>query len=206
MARPLIMKQVRARIEEASPGDIFIPADFSDLAEARKITMCLSRLHEDGTLEKVKRGVYMKPRFSKLLSRPVPPREDTVAKAIARNHGWTIVPCGDTALNMLGLSTQIPAVWLYVSDGPYKTYETDGIRLQFKHTDRKSELIGVSESTALIIQALRAFGKDNLDSQTISKLSGKLNEKEKYQLLQESRYITAWIYEAIKDICGGPEA
>ena len=205
MARPLIMKQVRARIEEATPGDIFIPADFSDLAEPRKITMCLSRLHEDGTLEKVKRGVYMKPRFSKLLNRPVPPREDAVAKAIARNHGWTIVPCGDTALNMLGLSTQIPVVWLYVSDGPYKTYETDGIRLQFKHTDRKSELIGVSESTALIIQALRAFGKDNLDSQTISKLSGRLNEKEKYQILQESRYITAWIYEAIKDICGGPK-
>ena len=205
MARPLIMKQVRARIEEATPGDIFIPADFSDLAEPRKITMCLSRLHEDGTLEKVKRGVYMKPRFSKLLNRPVPPREDAVAKAIARNHGWTIVPCGDTALNMLGLSTQIPVVWLYVSDGPYKTYETDGIRLQFKHTDRKSELIGVSESTALIIQALRAFGKDNLDSQTISKLSGRLNEKEKYQILQEIRYITAWIYEAIKDICGGPK-
>ena len=50
MARPDILKQVKLRIENAAPGDIFIPADFSDLAEARKITMCLSRLHEDGTL------------------------------------------------------------------------------------------------------------------------------------------------------------
>ena len=143
MARPDILNQVRVRIENAAPGDVFIPADFSDLAEARKITMCLSRLHEDGTLKKVKRGVYMKPRYSQLLNRSVPPREDAVAKAIARNYGWTIVPCGDTALNMLGLSTQIPAVWLYVSDGPYKTYETDGVKFQFKHTDRKNELIGV---------------------------------------------------------------
>ena len=167
--------------------------------------MCLSRLHEDGTLERVKRGVYMKPRYSQLLNRPVPPREDAVAKAIARNYGWTIVPCGDTALNMLGLSTQIPTVWLYVSDGPYKTYETDGIRFQYKHTDRKNELIGVTEKTALIIQALRALGKENIDSQTISYLSGRLDAKEKRQLLQESRYVTAWIYEAIKKICGGAE-
>ena len=206
MARPDILKQVRGRIKNASPGDIFIPADFSDLAEARKITMCLSRLHENGTIEKVKRGVYMKPRYSMLLNRSVPPREDAVAKAIARNYGWTIVPCGDTALNMLGLSTQIPAVWLYVSDGPYKTYETDGIRFQFKHTDRKNELIGVSKTTALIIQALRALGKEQIDSQTISALSKKLNAAEKQQVLKESRYITAWIYEAIKEICGGSEA
>ena len=202
MARPDILKQVRGRIENASPGDIFIPADFSDLAEARKITMCLSRLHENGTIEKVKRGVYMKPRYSMLLNRSVPPREDAVAKAIARNYGWTIVPCGDTALNMLGLSTQIPAVWLYVSDA----YETDGIRFQFKHTDRKNELIGVSKTTALIIQALRALGKEQIDSQTISALSKKLNAAEKQQVLKESRYITAWIYEAIKEICGGSEA
>ncbi len=205
MHRPDTLKQVRARIELANPGDVFIPADFSDLAEARRITMCLSRLLEEGAIEKVKRGVYMKPRFSSLLNRSVPPRENAVAQAIARNFGWTIVPCGDTALNMLGLSTQIPAVWLYVSDGPYKTYEADGIRIQFKHTDRKSELIGVSETTALIIQALRALGRDNIDSQIISYLSGRLDEEEKRQILQESRYVTAWIYEAIKDICGGSD-
>ena len=168
--------------------------------------MCLSRLHEDGTLGKVKRGIYMKPRYSYLLNRSVPPREDAVAKAIARNYGWTIVPCGDTALNMLGLSTQIPAVWLYISDGPYKAYEADGIKFQFKHTDRKNELIGVSETTALIIQALRALGKGNIDSQTVSFLSGRLDAKEKQQILQESGYITAWIYEAIKEICGGSGA
>ena len=206
MARPDILKQVRARVENASPGDIFIPADFSDLAEARRITMCLSRLREEGTLEKVKRGVYMKPRYSKLLDRTVPPRESAVAKAIARNYGWTITPCGDTALNMLGLSTQIPAVWLYVSDGPYKTYETDGIKFQFKHTDRKNELNNVSETTALLIQALRALGRDNIDAQTVSYLSGKLSAEEKQQVLQESRYVTAWVNEALKAICGGAEA
>ena len=76
---------------------------------------------------------------------------------------------------------------------------------QFKHTDRKNELIGASEATALIIQALRALGKENIDSQTVSYLSGRLSAEEKQQILQESRYVTAWVYEAIKEICGGSE-
>lgn len=201
MARPDILNQVRRRINEAPAGDVFIPSDFSDLAEAKKITMCLSRLTDDGTLERVRRGVYMKPRFSSLLNRHVPPRAADVAKAVARNFGWTVVPSGDAALNLLGLSTQVPAVWKFVSDGPYKTYETSGMRLQFTHTDRKNELTGVSEKTALLIQALRALGREHINAATVRFLSKQFTPKEKQQVLQEGRYSTAWLYDLIKQIC-----
>jgi hypothetical protein len=46
-----------------------------------------------------------------LLNEFVPPNPNKVAKAIADNFGWTIVPIGDNALNILGLSTQVVAVW-----------------------------------------------------------------------------------------------
>ena len=151
----------------------------------------------------MKRGVYIKPRYSTLLNQSVPARSDDVAKAMARNFGWTIVPCGDTALNRLGLSTQIPAVWSYVSNGPYRSYTVDGIKLQFKHTDRKSEIIGLSEKTALVIQSLRAIGKENLTQKDIKRLTGKLDEAEKSRLLLEGQRAAAWIYEAIKRICKG---
>lgn len=182
---------------------MFIPSDFADIAEAAKVNMCLKRLKESGELTGLKRGVYMKPRYSTLLNQPVPARSDDVAKAMARNFGWTIVPCGDTALNLLGLSTQIPAVWSYVSDGPYRSYTVDGIKLQFKHTDRKSEIIGLSEKATLVIQALRAIGKENITQKDIKKLSGKLDEAEKKRLLLEGQRAAAWIYEAIKRICKG---
>ena len=78
-------------------------------------------------------------------------------------------------------------------------------RTEFKHTDRKNELNNVSETTALLIQAIRALGRDNIDSKTVSYLSGKLSVEEKQQILQESRYVTAWVYEALKAICGGAE-
>ncbi|MDE6454819.1 MAG: hypothetical protein K2L38_02650 [Dysosmobacter sp.] len=194
---------MRERIDHAEAGTVFIPSDFADITEAAKVNMCLKRLKESGDLTSLKRGVYMKPRYSALLNQPVPARSDDVAKAMARNFGWTIVPCGDTALNLLGLSTQIPAVWSYVSDGPYRSYTVDGIKLQFNHTDRKSEIIGLSEKAALVIQALRAVGKENITQKDIKKLSGKLDEAEKSRLLLEGQRAAAWIYEAIKRICKG---
>ena len=38
---------------------------------------------------------------------------------------------------MLGLSTQVTAVWSYISDGPYKTYEWDKTKIEFKHRTNK---------------------------------------------------------------------
>ena len=198
MRKANTMNQMRARVTSAAPGAVFIPSDFADLAEPRTVSIYLSRMLTVGTLEKVKRGIYAKPRRSDWLSTAVPPKSDEIAKAIARNFGWTIVPCGDAALNMLGLSTQIPAVWLYVSDGSYKIYEADEITLQFKHTDRKNELIGISYQSALVIQALRALGKEQIGFDTIQKLRGKLTAQERERMLRECRHITAWIFEIIK--------
>lgn len=200
MQRPDHLEQVKKRLENASAGTILIPSDFFDIAEAVKINKCLERLSRTGHLRRVMRGIYIKPRFSELLNKEVPPRMDDIAKAIARNYGWTIVPCGDTALNMLGLSTQVPAVWNYVSDGPYKAYETDGMTLKFKHTDNKNELINISYKAALLIQALKALGKENVTHKDLHAISKMLTEVEKVQILEEAKRATAWVYELIRKI------
>jgi hypothetical protein len=207
MKRPDNLEQVKNRIKDAKDGSVFIPSDFFDIAEAVKINMCLDRLEETGELQRVMRGIYVKPRYSALLNKNVPPRSDDIAKAIARNYGWTIVPCGDTALNMLGLSTQVPAVWLYVSDGPYKTYEADGMTLKFKHTDNKNEIINISYKTALVVQALKALGKSNVTDKELRSISKLLTENEKAQMLVEAKRVTAWVYELMRKICkeGGYE-
>ena len=201
MARPNYLKQVRERISSANPGTVFVPSDFFDIAEAVKINMCLSRLKENGELVSIMRGIFAKPRYSALLKKNVPPYSDDIAKAIARNYGWTIIPCGDTALNILGLSAQVPAVWLYVSDGPYKKYNAAGVTLQFKHTDSKNEIAAVSYKTALIVQALKALGKGGVEDHHIQHLSTILSQEEKDEMLAESQRITAWVYEMIKRIC-----
>ena len=201
MKRPKYLEQVKERINAAEPGAVFIPSDFFDITEAVKINMCLNRLTLTGDLNRVMRGVYAKPRYSKMLNTNVPPRSDNIVKAIARNYGWTVVPCGDTALNMLGLSTQVPSTLVYVSDGPYKTYKADGLTLEFKRTNNKNEIVMVSYKTALMIQALKAIGKENITNEVLSKLSKSLKQSDKKRALAESQRATAWTYDCIKRIC-----
>ena len=103
---------------------------------------------------------------------------------------------------MLGLSTQVTAVWSYISDGPYKTYEWDKTKIEFKHRTNK-EVTGLSSMTILVIQALKTLGKEHVDEKTIRVLSRRLNEKEKAALLAEGAEATDWIYAVIKEICKG---
>jgi len=201
MKRPKYLEQVKERLNNAEAGAVFVPSDFFDIAEAVKINMCIKRLTESGELTRVMHGVYAKSRYSKMLDINVPPHSDSIAKAIARNYGWTIVPCGNTALNMLGLSTQVPATMVYVSDGPYKEYNADGVVLKFKRTNNKKEITAVSYKTALIIQALKAIGKDNVTNNTLRKLSKVLDYNERQNALKESQRITAWVHDCVKKVC-----
>ncbi len=200
MSRPNHLEQVKKRVAESSAGDIFIPSDFFDIAEAVKINKCLNRMVEGGLLRRIMRGIYMKPRYSTLLNKDVPPKVDSIAKAIARNYGWTIAQFGDTALNLLGLTTQVPAVWVYISDGPYKSYEFDGMTIKFKHTDNKNELTNISYKAALVVQAFKTIGRENVTGRDLQKIARVLTEKEKLQILNESKRVTGWVYEMIKSL------
>ena len=153
-------------------------------------------------LRRILKGVYEKPKYSKLLDEYVAADPDAVAKALARSYHWTIVPCGNTALNLLGLSTQVTAVWSYISDGPYKTYEWNSTKLEFKHRTNK-EITGLSYMTSLVIQALKTLGRINVTAEIIQTLSEKLTEDEKRACLKEATESTDWVYDTIRKMCGG---
>lgn len=200
MCRPNYLTQIEERITNASVGKVFIPSDFLDIADTAVVRKALSRLAESGKIRRIIRGIYDCPRFSNLLQEYEAPNMEQVAEAIARNFGWNIAPCGDTALNLLGLSTQVPAVWQYVSDGPYRDYTVGNLKLKFKHTSNK-DLAGQSYMTALITQALKALGKDNVDDKTIQKLRKKVaSDKNGPDFLVETQHGTVWIFEAMKAI------
>ena len=136
-------KRIRERVLSLEDGTVFVTSDFADIADTSTIRQSLSRLVQSGTLRRILKGVYEKPKYSKLLDEYVAADPEAVATALARSYHWTIAPCGNTALNLLGLSTQVTAVWSYISDGPYKTYEWNSTKLEFKHRTNK-EITGLS--------------------------------------------------------------
>ena len=196
------MQEIRARILAAEDGAVFVAPDFADIADTATIRQGLKRLYQSGIIRRIIRGVYEKPKYSKLLDEYVAADPDAVAKALARCYHWTIAPCGNTALNLLGLSTQVTAVWSYISDGPYKTYEWNSTKLEFKHRTNK-EITGLSYMTSLVIQALKTLGRTNVTPEIIQTLSEKLSGDEKQACLKEAMESTDWVYDTIRKMCGG---
>ena len=200
MEKTTNLKLIRDRINRSDIGTVYVAVDFVDISDKTSVNAYLARLVDEGLIRRVLRGVYDKPEYNVFLEEYVAPSPDKVANAIARNFGWTIVPCGDTALNLLGLSTQVPAAWVYVSDGTYKEYTYDNTTIQFKRTTNK-EVSKLSYKTALTVQALKALGKDKIDDMVISRLGKLLTAEEKQTMLEEAKAATSWIYEYIKQVC-----
>lgn len=196
------MQEIRERILSAEEGSVFSTSDLADIADTNTVRSALYRLIQDGILRRILNGVYEKPKYSKLLDEYVAADPEAVANALARSYHWTIAPCGNTALNLLGLSTQVTAVWSYISDGPYKTYEWNSTKLEFKHRTNK-EITGLSYMTSLVIQALKTLGKSNVTPEVIQMLSEKLTDKDKQACLKEATESTDWVYDTIRQICGG---
>ncbi len=204
MKRPNYLNQIRNIIAKSENGSVFVSTDFTDITDKKTVNMALLRLADEGLVKKILFGVYYKPEYNELLGESVAPSPNNVAHALARNFGWTIVPCGDTALNLLGLSTQVPSQWVYVSDGAYKEYTFDNTTIKFKRTTNK-EISKVSYKTALTIQALKALGKENITEQVILRLKKILTDEEKEKMLAESKSATSWVLELIKVICKDEE-
>ena len=192
-----LMEMIRQQPE----GTAFTAKDFLNLGDYDTVRKALMRLSDDGTIRRVMRGIYDKPYFSEIVKAYRAPKIDKIAEALARNYQWTIAPSGATAANVLGLSTQIPVHWSYISDGPYRDYEIGQQKLSFSHRNNRS-ITSISRKTATVIEALKYLGKGQIRDEDIRSLSALLTENEKEDLLAESVRTSQWIHDSILRIAG----
>lgn len=190
------------RIRGNGGGWAFSPKDFLDLGGRPTVDSALHRLTQRGEVRRVVRGIYDYPRFSKLLGQQLSPDVDQVARAIARKFRWRIQPSGATAANLLGLSTQVPARAVYLSDGPDRSYKIGNTTLAFEHTALKEAGFKLKES-GLIVQALKSLGSERVTSEVISKIRTWLPVPLRAKVLADTRTATGWVYTAIQQIANG---
>ncbi len=192
-------QEIISRIENLETYQVFIANDFFDIAGYETVRSTLNRLVEDKVIVRIMKGIYYKPKYIELIGEYEAPSVNEVANAIARKYNWTIAPSGNTALNLLGLSTQVPAKWTYISDGRYAGFSVGNARIEFKRRNN-GDISKMSTLTAMVIQSIKAIGKDKMTSEQIEYLRGKLSEKEKSELLTDSKTTSAWVYGVIKKI------
>ena len=100
-------KKVLSRVYGNGRGYAFSSNDFIDKLSINNIDKALSSLTKKEQIRRVARGIYDYPKYSNLLKKELSPDIEQVARAYARKFNWKIEISGDTALNMLGLSTQV---------------------------------------------------------------------------------------------------
>ena len=127
------------------------------------------------------------------------PEIDQVARALARKFRWRIQPSGATALNLLGLSTQVPSRAVYLSDGPDRNYKIGSTSLVFEHTALKEAGFNLRES-GLIVQALKSLGQERITPEVISKIRAWLPASLRSKILQDTKTATGWVYAAIQQV------
>ncbi|MBM4076251.1 MAG: hypothetical protein FJ267_11500 [Planctomycetes bacterium] len=191
-----IDKSVTSRIYGHGRGWVFSPIDFADLGARPAVDSTLRRLAVKGSIQRVLRGLYEYPRFSKLLGESLSPNIDQVASALARKFGWRIQASGPVAENIIGLSTQVPGRVVYLSDGPNRVYKVGRTTLSFNHTALKETGFRLHESE-LIVQALKSIGSERITPEIIERVRRWLPNSQRAKVVADTKTATGWVRSAI---------
>ena len=193
-----VADNILTRVKRKGSGYSFTAKDFLDIGTRGSVDMALSTLARSGAIRRVHRGVYDYPKHSALLGGVLAPDFDQVAHAIARKTGIRLQPSGAVAANLLGLSDQVPAKIVYLTDGRSRTIRVGSQTITFQQTSPK-ELMP-NEKTALVVHALRFLGKDSINDKVIRKIRRMLSPAERKRLLKDAKYAATWIPDVARRI------
>lgn len=193
-----IATKVFRRIQRRGRGNVFTPKDFVDIGSRAAIDQALSRLARQGVLRRLRRGLYDYPRVSKLLGL-LSPSPDAVAGALARQTGSKVQVSGARAANILGLTDQVPAKLVYMTDGPSRNVHIGNQHIILKHAS-SSNLAGLGRPAGTVVQALRFLGKDNVNKDTIRQLRAMLTDKQAKDLWRDTLASPDWTRKVVQQI------
>jgi hypothetical protein len=103
-----------------------------------------------------------------------------------------IQPSGAYAANLLGLSEQVPAKVVFLTDGTNRKIRVGNQEIILKQTSPRN-MATAGRSSGLVIQALRYLGKQNVDERAVKTLAARLGPEDRQQLIKDIRYAPAWI-------------
>src|SRR5262245_26798567 len=125
------------RIRGGGRGSVVVPTDFLDLGSRQAVGLALHRLAKKGAIRRLARGVYDFPKQHPVLG-PLSPSADTIAQALAGRDRTRLQPAGAYAANALGLSEQVPARAVFLTDGPSRPVKIGPFTIHVRRTDSRN--------------------------------------------------------------------
>lgn len=185
------------KIKDYKSQRLFFVDDFIVIANYKAVSKALERLVDNDALIRVAKGIYARYKEDAVLG-VIYPTTEQIAKAIAKRDEARIIPTGAYALNALGLSTQIPLNVVYLTDGTARKIKVGNRTIQFKKTSPKN-LAAKGKISSLVIQALKAIGKDKVTENEQRKILELLKRGEISDLEHDIRLAPEWIRKIMKE-------
>ncbi len=191
-------QKIENSIENFGRGKIFFADDFVSIGSSENIRQTLGRFTKSEKIVRVANGIYCYPEVDDKLGLGVLlPSFDQIANAIAERSHARIVPTGDYALNVLGLSTQVPMNCIYLTDGsPRKVEISGGKGIIFKKTAPKN-LAFKNRLAMLVTSALKSVKRENVTPEQIAHIELLLKKEDKDSVLTDLVLMPIWIRKIV---------
>ena len=196
-----IESKIVARFAHRGRGSVFFGVEFVDLGKPDAVRQALSRLSRAGTIRRIGTSLYHYPAFNEQLGGELPPSPDTAAQAIARRTDSRIVATGALAANLLGLSTQVPAKRIYLTNGPSRNINAGSTILSFRHASPRRMAVR-GKISSLVFEALRYLKRGSVTDDVIARLHRSLPTEARVILRRDLRHAAVWMRPLVLRIIG----
>lgn len=193
-----IESKIKSRIYGHGRGSVFTPNDFLDLGGRDAVDKALSRLAAAGTVRRLARGLYEYPREHPELG-TLSPDIQKVAKALAGKDRIRLQPAGAYATNLLGLSEQVPAKVVFLTDGPSRTVKIGRQEIQLRRTTPRT-MAAAGRLSGMLMQAFKHLGREHLTPRRLAYLKRTLPEKERKQLTKDLPLAPTWMHPFFREL------
>ncbi len=185
-------------------GRIFFAQEYYDRWPESSVRFCLASLAADGQIARLARGVFRFPRLSEYGMQMMLPSADEIAQAVAEKSKVRIVPCGDQAAYLVGLTSFQFTTSTYLTDGaPRRINLSNGRKIEFQHTSEMRIFAFTNRKMQLLSNGIRALGKKNigtLEKEPIKFHLGNISSEDFYRDLQ---LCPEWVRDLLQSLRAG---
>jgi len=196
MSSQALIDKILSRIYGKKRGWVFTPVHFRDLGNDAANRKALQILARRGVVHRLARGLYLYPRSHPQLG-VLSPTPEQIAQALAGKDSLRIQPSGAYAANLLGLSEQVPAKIIFLTDGIDRSIKVGNQEIVLKRTTPR-DMATAGRTSGLVIQALRYLGKERVDDAVLDRLAERLGPDKRSQLMKDVRYAPGWIGDVFR--------
>jgi hypothetical protein len=190
--------QLSRRVQRSASGTVFTPDSFATMGSRSAIDKALQRMVARGELRRLSRGLYDKPRHDELLG-TLWPSVDAIVKAVAGKDRIRTQPTGVYAANLLGMSEQVPAQVVLLTDGISRTVQAGPMKISFKRTTPR-QMAAAGRLSGLLIQAFKSLGAPHITPTRLQRLRQTLPAEERAKVLQDLALAPAWMRPLLREV------